>query len=94
MKVQITQRDEYFFVRRKALFGFHKYLAIHSHWWLNTFHPDARYYGFTSLEKAKAGLTKYVKEDRENKKFFEEEKARRRLQRGPMIVIEEIDIGD
>lgn len=97
MKVQITQRGGYYFARQKRLFGYHKYLATHLLWWAGSFSPDQRFYGFSSLEKVKAGLEKYAKDQRDTKKFYEDAERRRRLDRNlKMTVIEEleIDVGD
>lgn len=97
MKVQITQRGDFFYARRKGLFGYHKYLATHTLWWTGSFSPDQRHFAFSSLEKAKAGLEKYAKEQRDTKKYYEEVERRRRLYKNlKMNVIEEleIDVGD
>lgn len=92
MKVQIVKRDEHFFIRRNKFFGIYEYLTNHILWWSVDFNPDEIYYGFTSLEKAKAELNRYVDNQRANKKFLEEKKLRRRLRRSPMIIVEEIVI--
>lgn len=92
MKVQIVKRGEHFFVRRKGLFGFHIYLTNHILWWSVEFNPNERYYGFPSLEKAKAEVNIYADWQRENKKFLEEQKLKKRLRRNPMIIVEEIMI--
>jgi hypothetical protein len=92
MKVQIVQRNEHFFVRRKVFFVFHGYMARHLLWWSVEIYPNERRFGFTSLEKAKAGLTKYVENERANKEFLNKDKERRRLRRNPMVVVEEIEI--
>jgi hypothetical protein len=92
MKVQIVQRDEYFFVRRKVFFVFHGYMARHLLWWSVEIYPNERHFGFTSLEKAKADLNEYAKNERENKEFLEKDKERRRLRRNPMVVVEEVEI--
>ena len=92
MKVQIVKRDEHFFVRSKGFFGFHRYLDSNLLWWSLNFNPDERYYGFPSLEKAKADLNRYVEEERAHKKSLEKEKLRRRLRRTPMFIVEEFVI--
>ena len=92
MKVQIVQRNEYFFVRRNKFFGIHEYKARHLLWWSTEIYPNERHYGFTSLEKAKADLNEYVNNERANKEFLKKEKERRRLRRSPMVVVEEIEI--
>ena len=98
MKVQIVQRNEHFFVRRKVFFVFHRYMARYLLWGSVEIYPNERHFGFTSLEKAKADLNEYAKNDRvknerANKEFLEKDK-RRRLRRNPMVVIEEIETGD
>lgn len=93
MKVQIVKRGEHFFVRRKGLFGIHRYLARHLLWWSVEIYPNEKYHGFTSLEKAKADLDRYVENERANKLFLEKDKLQRRRRRKlKMIVIEEIVI--
>tara|TARA_R110000868_G_scaffold348788_1_gene609954 strand:- start:315 stop:608 length:294 start_codon:yes stop_codon:yes gene_type:complete len=97
MKVQITQRGDFFYARRKGFFGYHKYLAIHGIWWTSFFSPNERYYGFVSIEKAKTCLEKHAQNTRDDKKFLEDDKRRRRLNKNlKMTVIEEIeiDVGD